>query len=304
MKNINAIAGPLLALGFWLLAAQPGQCFYNQGACARASTPAPDGAAIGTPPVQHEYGPFGEVIRATGPMAKANPFRFSTKYQDDETDLLYYGYRYYNASTGRWLSRDPVGEEAFFQIYTTSWTWRERQRARIETLKPAYSFLANDSIDSIDAFGLLRFDPKCSPSDIEKMKKELKDRCQKAKAGNCYRCLDQKYQNSMQKMCDEIDKNTGPMVVCEDASTDKDCKNRTMCGWQRAGKIHICVDLMQDTTISCSLPGCTLLHEAGHQVGGVGDDSPPKRKHPEAYAIEKCAGCPDPPKGVVLPPGY
>ena len=41
-------------------------------------------------------------------MAKANPFRFSTKYQDDETDLLYYGYRYYNASTGRWLSRDPA----------------------------------------------------------------------------------------------------------------------------------------------------------------------------------------------------
>jgi hypothetical protein len=38
-------------------------------------------------------GPFGEVIRATGPMAKTNPFRFSTKYQDDQTDLLYYGYR-------------------------------------------------------------------------------------------------------------------------------------------------------------------------------------------------------------------
>jgi len=43
-------------------------------------------------------------------MAKANPFRFSTKYQNDETDLLYYGYLYYNASTGRWLSRDPIEE--------------------------------------------------------------------------------------------------------------------------------------------------------------------------------------------------
>jgi RHS repeat-associated protein len=60
---------------------------------------------------QRGYGPFGEVIRATGPMAKANPFRFSTKYQDDESDLLYYGYRYYNASTGRWLSRDPLEEQ-------------------------------------------------------------------------------------------------------------------------------------------------------------------------------------------------
>ena len=59
---------------------------------------------------QYEYGPFGEVIRATGPMAKANPFRFSTKYQDDETDLLYYGGRYLKTTTGGWLSRDPIDE--------------------------------------------------------------------------------------------------------------------------------------------------------------------------------------------------
>jgi RHS repeat-associated protein len=62
-------------------------------------------------------GPFGELIRATGPMAKANPFRFSTKYQDDETDLLYYGYRYYSASTARWQSRDPKGELAGNNLY-------------------------------------------------------------------------------------------------------------------------------------------------------------------------------------------
>jgi RHS repeat-associated protein len=43
-------------------------------------------------------------------MATANPFRFSTKYQDDETGLLYYGYRYYDPSIGRWQSRDPVEE--------------------------------------------------------------------------------------------------------------------------------------------------------------------------------------------------
>jgi RHS repeat-associated protein len=59
-----------------------------------------------------EYGPFGEVLRATGPMAKANPFRFSTKYQDDDTDLLYYGYCYCNASTGWWIKGDSMGEIA------------------------------------------------------------------------------------------------------------------------------------------------------------------------------------------------
>jgi RHS repeat-associated protein len=67
-------------------------------------------AADGSVSAQYEYGPFGEVIRTTGPMAQANPFRFSTKYQDDETDLLYYGYRYYSASAGRWLNRDPIEE--------------------------------------------------------------------------------------------------------------------------------------------------------------------------------------------------
>jgi RHS repeat-associated protein len=50
-------------------------------------------------------------------MAKANPFRFSTKYQDDETDLLYYGYRYYSASIGRWLNRDPLQELGGLNIY-------------------------------------------------------------------------------------------------------------------------------------------------------------------------------------------
>ena len=56
-------------------------------------------------------GPFAEVLRSTGPMAKANPLRFSTKFQDEETGLLYYGYRYYNASTGRWVSRDAIEEQ-------------------------------------------------------------------------------------------------------------------------------------------------------------------------------------------------
>src|SRR5207247_2063776 len=74
-------------------------------------------ATNGSVAAEYEYGPFGEVIRASGPMAKANPFRFSTKCQDDETDFLYYGFRYYNASTGRWLSRDPIEELGSVNAY-------------------------------------------------------------------------------------------------------------------------------------------------------------------------------------------
>jgi RHS repeat-associated protein len=58
-------------------------------------------------------GPFGEVIRATGPMAKVNPFTFQTEYYDWETDKIYWKNRYYDWSPGRWLSRDPVNEPGF-----------------------------------------------------------------------------------------------------------------------------------------------------------------------------------------------
>jgi len=68
----------------------------------------------------YEYGPFGENRSTTGELGapasggthqgQRNPFRFSTKYTDAETGLVYYGYRYYSPSMGRWVSRDPMGE--------------------------------------------------------------------------------------------------------------------------------------------------------------------------------------------------
>jgi len=91
---------------------------------------------------QYEYGPFGEPLRATGPMAKANPFRFSTKYQDDESDLIYYGYRYYNPSTGRWPNSDPMEEEGGFNLY---------------------GMVFNDPVNAYDAFGLQGKDGKPKP---------------------------------------------------------------------------------------------------------------------------------------------
>jgi RHS repeat-associated protein len=74
-------------------------------------------AADGTTLATYEYGPFGEVIRASGTGANSNPFRFSTKFQDDETDCLYYGYRFYNQSCGRWLNRDPIEERGGLNLY-------------------------------------------------------------------------------------------------------------------------------------------------------------------------------------------
>jgi RHS repeat-associated protein len=59
---------------------------------------------------RQEYGPFTQPIRVIGSIALGNFFRFATKNTDEESDLLYYGYRYYNPSRGVWLQRDPFSE--------------------------------------------------------------------------------------------------------------------------------------------------------------------------------------------------
>ena len=66
---------------------------------------------------RYEYNPFGETIRASGIAAALNPIRFSTKYTDSESSFSYYGYRFYNASLGRWLNRDPIEEKGGLNLY-------------------------------------------------------------------------------------------------------------------------------------------------------------------------------------------
>jgi RHS repeat-associated protein len=51
------------------------------------------------------------------PPAAPNQGRLSPNCQDPETAPSFHGYRYYNASTGRWLSRDPIGEEGGNNLY-------------------------------------------------------------------------------------------------------------------------------------------------------------------------------------------
>ena len=73
-------------------------------------------ATNGAPAARYEYGPFHELIRATGPLARQNPFLAASKYYDWETGLYYYGFRYYHPCTGRWLSRDPLDEASALNL--------------------------------------------------------------------------------------------------------------------------------------------------------------------------------------------
>jgi RHS repeat-associated protein len=81
---------------------------------------------------RYDYSPYGQLIRKTGPLATQNPFRYSTKFWDEESGLVYYGYRYYSPVLGRWFGRDLSQEVSGLNLY---------------------SFNFNDGIDSLDTLG-------------------------------------------------------------------------------------------------------------------------------------------------------
>jgi len=91
--------------------------------------------SAGTLVAQYTYGPFGELISASGPMADANPIRYATKYYDKETGLYYFGRRYYDPATGQWLNREPLGEDESLNLY---------------------AYTLNDPVNNVDRLGLDR----------------------------------------------------------------------------------------------------------------------------------------------------
>ena len=90
-------------------------------------------AASGKLSASYDYDPFGQTLKTVGDYADPNPFRFSSQYTDDETGLIYYGYRYYNPQLGKWISRDPIEERGGASLY---------------------GFVDNDGINNSDVLGL------------------------------------------------------------------------------------------------------------------------------------------------------
>ena len=103
-------------------------------------------------PTTCAYG-FVEPLPATGPMAKG---RFPTTCSDDKHDQQYCGYRYYNPSPGRWISRDPIEAPGFSHLHRRNWqSTRIQPRSAADTGLGSYLFTANGPTSSFDALGLL-----------------------------------------------------------------------------------------------------------------------------------------------------
>ena len=67
----------------------------------------------------YDYAPFGNVSAASpsGSAVPANPLQWSSEICDSELDLVYYNYRHYSPSLGRFLSRDPIEEQGGRNLY-------------------------------------------------------------------------------------------------------------------------------------------------------------------------------------------
>ena len=73
----------------------------------------------GTVAATYDYAPFGAVTETVpaDSAVPANPFQWSSEVYDSELDLVYYNYRHYSPSDGRWLSRDPIEEQGGYNLY-------------------------------------------------------------------------------------------------------------------------------------------------------------------------------------------
>ncbi len=62
----------------------------------------------------YAYTPFG-AVSASGDVEQ--PIQWSSEYYDNELALVYYNYRHYNPTDGRWINRDPITEQGGWNLY-------------------------------------------------------------------------------------------------------------------------------------------------------------------------------------------
>lgn len=83
---------------------------------------------------RYRYDAFGNTLEIAGTRAAENPYRFSTMELHVHSGLYDYGFRFYSASLGRWINRDPLSERGGLNLY---------------------AMVRNNPVNTIDVYGLL-----------------------------------------------------------------------------------------------------------------------------------------------------
>jgi RHS repeat-associated protein len=102
-----------LHLDSWLAMERGGQNYGYLHDGLNSITGLTDGS--GALAASYQYDAYGSIRSQTGGVP--NPFRFTGRYWDDDASLYQYRARWYDPSTGRFLSRDPLGPIHVRQMY-------------------------------------------------------------------------------------------------------------------------------------------------------------------------------------------
>src|SRR5262249_30074286 len=105
-------------------------------------------------PHEHlEYFPFGEIWVDEHSDTLNTPFLFSGKEIDDETGLSYFGFRYYDARQGQWISADPILDE---MLDATRLTRSNPSDQPFYLQGHVYGYVSNNPENLVDANGLVQ----------------------------------------------------------------------------------------------------------------------------------------------------
>lgn len=83
---------------------------------------------------RRDYDAFGNVTSATGSWVGPFGYAGGFGYQEDATGLKLLGHRYYDSSTGRFITRDPIKDARNYYVYCHS---NPLTLADMDGLKPA-----------------------------------------------------------------------------------------------------------------------------------------------------------------------
>jgi RHS repeat-associated protein len=103
----------------------------------------------------YKYDPYGRTLSSSGTLASANVYRFSSKEIHPNSGFYYYGFRFYDPNTQRWLNRDPIGDMASASFQTLVGTLGNAPAAEAFVEGPnLYSLAANSPLAHVDGLGL------------------------------------------------------------------------------------------------------------------------------------------------------
>jgi RHS repeat-associated protein len=101
---------------------------------------------------QHlEYFPSGEVWADERSETQRTPYLFGGKELDEETGLSYFGFRYYDARQGQWLSADPILDEL---LDTKKLSRPDLSVASFHLPGLVYGYAGNSPTNFVDPMGL------------------------------------------------------------------------------------------------------------------------------------------------------